>query len=108
RFADLYVHTGMPAREGDKIRVAYKCFGPYGLKSAFIEYRKVAQSESGNDEVKQEDWTRLPLPEETRVNPKTGKEEDLGDWLPEHGVFVKTPPDRSVPFYPLPSPKPEE
>lgn len=107
RYADLYIHTGMPAREGDKIRIAYKCFGPYGLGQAQIEYRKVIHSESGNEAVEPEDWTRLSLPEETLINPKTGMAEDLGPWLPDQGVFAKTPLDRSVPFYPKPSPDPE-
>lgn len=123
RFAHLYIHTGMPALEGGKIRIGYRAFGPYGLGKAVLQYRKLVPppsaeetssdekaqpDEGGSKEVVQGKFRDLILEEEFQVefDPRTGKNEDRGPFLVEHGVFEKTSPTESVRFHAVPSQDP--
>ncbi|MCS7044907.1 MAG: hypothetical protein NZO58_00985 [Gemmataceae bacterium] len=96
-----YEVDGLPVVPGEKLRVGYLAHGPYGLGRARFLYRIIRKAESGNEEVKEEPWRVLELPE-TEATPASGP------FDPKRGVFVNSPADASVYFHAVPSPKPDQ
>jgi hypothetical protein len=90
-----YDVEGMPIPLGLKIRIPYRCEGPYGLGKAEILYRILKKQESGDDPVEEDRWVRSPLP---RVQP----DNTAGPFDPQTGVFKNTPFTEAVPFYAAP------
>jgi hypothetical protein len=90
-----YDVEGMPIPLGLKIRIPYRCEGPYGLGKAEILYRILKKQESGDDPVEEDRWVRSPLP---RVLP----DNTAGKFDPQTGVFENTPFTKAVPFYATP------
>jgi hypothetical protein len=86
---------GIPVPLGEKIRIPYAAFGPYGLGQARILYRVVKKQESGKEPEEPGPWTVLPLPE------VTGRPE-LGKFDPKRGVFEHSG-EEQVPFHAVPS-----
>lgn len=95
-----FVIEGMPVPVGGVLRAPYVAEGPYGLGQAWLLYKVVKQTESGNDVVPDAPWKKLLLPEV--VGSKA-----TGAFDPRRGVFENTPDDKGVGFHAQPSPAPE-
>lgn len=78
-----YVVDGVPALIGGPIRIAYACEGPYGIGEVRLHYRVLKKAESGNEDIKQDDFQFLKM---KRVTPAA----DVGPFDPNRGVFEKT------------------
>lgn len=91
---------GLPVVPGKKIRVGYVAQGPFGLGRARFLYRIVRKTESGNDEVKDEPWRSLDLPE-INAGAKSGA------FDPKRGAFEHSSLDQIIWFHAVPSPSPE-
>ena len=74
---------GVPVPIGGRFRVAYTATSRAGIASARMVYR-----------VNGQDWKSFPLP----MVPGTGAE---GAFIPELGVFEKTPEEGEVTFHPV-------
>ncbi len=92
---------GMPVREGFSIRVPYVAQGNYGLGRAFLHYRILKKRESGNDDVEEESFIKLPL-----VELAAGK--DTGPFDPKRGIFQNQGEEDELPFHAVPSPDPSK
>lgn len=95
---------GMPIPPGGKIRIAYRCFGKYGLGSANLRFRVLRDKDRGDSAFQsqgQQRWYTLPLP----LN-KASK--DLGGFRPESGKFEKSTEDHQIYFYSTPTMIPGE
>ncbi len=90
---------GLPVPLGEKIRIPYRCDGPYGLSRARILYRVLKKHESGKEPEEEEEWSKLEMPE-FKFRP------DLGPFNLERGIFQGTKYNESVSFFAMPSPEP--
>ena len=87
---------GMPVLLGGSIPIAYTATGPYGLGQARCLFRLLKKKESGNENVPEEKWIVLPLPE-------VGYSKAKGIFDPKRGTFTKAGPREQVFFHAVPS-----
>jgi hypothetical protein len=86
---------GMPVLLGGSIPIAYTATGPYGLGQSRFLFRLLKKKESGNENVPEEEWIKLPLQEKGS--------EGRGPFDPKRGTFAKAGPRDQVFFHAVPA-----